>query len=112
MYGAGNIGRGFIGQLFSQSGYEVAFIDINPVIIERLNKDKSYPIRIAARDKYEEIIVTNVRGVNGLNIQEVAREIATADIMATAIGVNALPKIAGPMALGIRKRWEMKILNH
>jgi len=106
MYGAGNIGRGFIGQLFSQSGYEVAFIDINPVIIERLNKDKSYPIRIAARDKYEEIIVTNVRGVNGLNIQEVAREIATADIMATAIGVNALPKIAGPMALGIRKRWE------
>ena len=35
MYGAGNIGRGFIGQLFSQSGYEEAYIDINPVNIER-----------------------------------------------------------------------------
>ena len=75
MYGAGNIGRGFIGQLFSQSGYEVAFIDINPVIIERLNKDRAYPIRIVAHDSFKEIIVTNVRGVNGLNIQDVADEI-------------------------------------
>jgi len=33
IYGAGNIGRGFIGQLFSESGYEVAFIDINMEII-------------------------------------------------------------------------------
>lgn len=34
MYGAGNIGRGFIGQLFSQSGYEVAFIDVNMTVID------------------------------------------------------------------------------
>ena len=106
MYGAGNIGRGFIGQLFSQSGYEVAFIDINPVIIERLNKDRAYPIRIVAHDSFKEIIVTNVRGVNGLNIQDVADEISTADIMATAIGVNVLSKIAKPIALGLKKRWE------
>ena len=33
MYGAGNIGRGFIGQLFSQSGYSVGFIDINKEVI-------------------------------------------------------------------------------
>ena len=33
MYGAGNIGRGFIGQLFSQSGYSVSFIDVNKEII-------------------------------------------------------------------------------
>ena len=29
MYGAGNIGRGFITQLFSKSGYETALIDVN-----------------------------------------------------------------------------------
>ena len=28
MFGAGNIGRGFIGQLFSESGYEVVFVDV------------------------------------------------------------------------------------
>jgi mannitol-1-phosphate 5-dehydrogenase len=34
MYGAGNIGRGFIGPTFSQSGYSVGFIDINMQVIE------------------------------------------------------------------------------
>lgn len=32
MYGAGNIGRGFIGQLFSESDYEVVFININTML--------------------------------------------------------------------------------
>ena len=30
MYGAGNVGRGFLGQLLSESGYEVIFVDIVP----------------------------------------------------------------------------------
>ena len=50
MYGAGNIGRGFIGQLFSESGYEVVFVDINPVIIGRINADRAYPVRIMDDD--------------------------------------------------------------
>ena len=28
MYGGGNIGRGFVGAMLSQSGYEVSFIEI------------------------------------------------------------------------------------
>ena len=42
MYGAGNIGRGFIGQLFFESGYETTFIDVNMQIIDRLNKDHDF----------------------------------------------------------------------
>ena len=34
MYGAGNIGRGFIGQLFHMSGYEISFIDVNMTVID------------------------------------------------------------------------------
>ena len=39
MYGAGNIGRGFIGQLFHMSGYEISFIDVNMTVVDKLNSD-------------------------------------------------------------------------
>ena len=37
MYGAGNIGRGFIGQVLHDSGYEVAFIDVNMEVVDALS---------------------------------------------------------------------------
>lgn len=108
MYGAGSIGRGFMGQLFSQSGFEVVFIDINSEIIEKLNELNSYPIRIAKNEGYYEIVVENVRGVNGKDIEKVKAEISSADIMATAVGVNVLSQIAVPIAKGLRERWKNK----
>lgn len=106
MYGAGNIGRGFIGQLFSESGYDVVFIDINPTVLEKLNSDRQYPIRIVSDGGYREVMVENVRAVSAADREQVAYEIAAADIMATAVGVNVLTRIAGPIAMGLRKRWE------
>ena len=106
MYGAGNIGRGFIGQLFSESGYEVVFVDVNTELINKLNNDEKYPVNILTGTESTEIIVKNVRGVNGIDAFKVAEEIATANIMATAVGVNVLPRIVKPIALGLRRRWQ------
>ncbi len=114
MYGAGNIGRGFIGQLLSQSGYEVVFIDVNPQLVEELNREGAYPIRFVSDKGNQEVMIRNVRAVNGLDLEEVAKEISEADVMATAVGTNILPKIAPPVAKGLQKRWEnqnMKPLN-
>ena len=105
MYGAGNIGRGFIGQLFSASGYSVGFVDINMEVINRLNADKSYPVEVVTSEKTEEIIVENVFGIDGSDSEKVSEEIASADIMATAIGVNVLKFIAKPIAEGLKKRF-------
>ncbi|MBQ3140963.1 MAG: mannitol dehydrogenase [Clostridia bacterium] len=106
MYGAGNIGRGFIGQLFSLSGYETVFIDINDTVVNKINADGCYPLYIAADGEYRKTEVTNVRAVNGKDVDAVAEEIATADIMATAVGVNVLKFIAAPVAAGIARRAE------
>ena len=106
MYGAGNIGRGFIGQLFSLSGYSVGFVDINQEVIARLNADKCYPVDIVSNEGNEEMIVENAYGIDGTDIELVSNEIASADIMATAIGVNVLKFIAKPIALGLKKRFE------
>ncbi len=106
MYGAGNIGRGFIGQLFSNSGYSVGFVDINKEVIGRLNADREYPVDVVSGDIVDEQIVKNVYGIDGTDNELVANEIASADIMATAIGVNVLKFIAKPIALGLKKRFE------
>ncbi|MGI6705966.1 MAG: mannitol-1-phosphate 5-dehydrogenase [Clostridia bacterium] len=106
MYGAGNIGRGFIGQLLSQSGYEVVFIDVNPQLVEELNRKRAYPIRFVSDKGNRELMIRNVRAVNGLDLEEVAKEISEADLMATAVGANVLSKIAPTVAKGLQKRWE------
>ena len=56
MYGAGNIGRGFIGQLFHMSGYETSFIDVNMAVIDQLNTDRQYPVYITDGDCYKEYL--------------------------------------------------------
>ena len=106
MYGAGNIGRGFIGPLFSKSGYSVGFIDINQQVISKLNEDNSYPVNVVTSNENVEHIIKNVYGIDGTNLDLVASEISKADVMATAIGVNVLKFIAKPIALGLKKRFE------
>ena len=108
MYGAGNIGRGFIGKVFSESGYDVCFVDVYKPVVDRLNIDKQYPVKIVSNEKQEEIIVKNVRAVNGIDIDAVALEILDADIMATAVGVNVLGRIVKPICEGLKKRHEHK----
>ncbi|NLN65817.1 MAG: hypothetical protein GX144_10525 [Clostridiaceae bacterium] len=105
VYGAGNIGRGFIGQLFSESGYEVVFIDINQELVDRLNSNGKYPVQILDPRENKEFYVENVRAVNGRCLSVSAEEISNADIMATSVGVNILPEIAKTIAAGLKKRW-------
>ena len=105
MYGAGNIGRGFIGQLFFNSGYSTSFVDVNKEVLGRLNSDGNYPVRVLFHEGYEEQLIENVCGVDGSDIGAVAQAIAEADIMATAVGVNVLKFIIEPLATGIELRY-------
>ena len=104
-YGAGNIGRGFIGQVFSQAGYNVKFIDINTEVIDALNEFGRYPIDIVLNNRIDEIWIENVSGIDGRNGEKVSEAIAHADLMATAVGVNVLPFVIPNIVAGIRKRY-------
>ena len=105
MYGGGNIGRGFIGALLSQSGYEVTFIDVAEPVVKALQENHRYPVRYVSSDGHEDVMIENVTAVNG-NDQEAASEaIANCDIMATAVGARILKFIVGNIIAGLRKRW-------
>lgn len=107
MYGGGNIGRGFIGALLSQSGYEVTFVDVVDAVVDTLNRDHKYPVRILSNEGHKDVEVLNVSAVNGNNMEAVADAIANADIMATAVGARILKFIVPNIVAGLRKRWAM-----
>ncbi len=106
MYGGGNIGRGFIGALLSQSGYEVTFIDVAEPVIKHLQEHRRYPIRIVSTEGHQDVWVENVTAANG-NLPEAVEAIANCDIMATAVGARILKFIVPNIVAGLRKRWEM-----
>jgi mannitol-1-phosphate 5-dehydrogenase len=106
MYGGGNIGRGFIGALLSQSGFEVTFIDVAEPVVKSLQENRRYPIRIVSTEGYEDVWVEHVTAVNG-NLPEAVDAIANCDIMATAVGARILKFIVPNIVAGLRKRWAM-----
>jgi mannitol-1-phosphate 5-dehydrogenase len=103
-FGAGNIGRGFIGALFSQSNYHVTFVDIAEKIINQLNTDEGYNV-ITAAEHPETLAVQNVSGLNNLTQEQaVIKAIKEATYITTAIGPNVLPRIAPLIAKGLAER--------
>ena len=107
MYGGGNIGRGFIGALLSQSGYEVAFVDVAEPVVKALQENRTYPVRYVSTEGYEDVWIQNVTAINGNATEEVADAIAQCDIMATAVGARILKFIVPNIVAGLRKRWSM-----
>ncbi|NIK71408.1 mannitol-1-phosphate 5-dehydrogenase [Paenibacillus sp. BK720] len=104
-FGAGNIGRGFIGLLLSQSGYEVIFSDVNQALVTELRKRGAYTVTLANEAK-DRLQVTGVTAIDGTKIDDVAAAVAEADLVTTAVGVNILKHIAAGIARGIEKRIE------
>lgn len=103
-FGAGNIGRGFIGELLVQSGYEVTFVDINKELVDLINERKSYDIKIVG-DNPEIIHIEHVKAINSDETPELLMQaIEQADIITTAIGPNILKFIAPNIAKGLARR--------
>ncbi len=106
MYGAGNIGRGFIGATLSRSGYYVTFVDVAEQIVCALRDNGSYPVRYVSDGDYEEIRIENVTAIDGRDSVAVAEAIAQCDILATAVGSRVLERIAPNIVQGLRARWQ------
>ncbi len=102
--GAGNVGRGFLGQLFSESGYDVVFVDLDRPLIEALRARGAYTVRLVDNAGLEEVRVAPVTGLLSSEGEAVAAAIASATLAATAVGARALPSIAPLLAEGIARR--------
>lgn len=103
IFGAGRIGRSFVGQIFSRGGYEVVFIDINKSLINLLNLYKAYKVIIKGT-KEEILEIKNIRGVHYDDKKKAIEEIYTTSIVAVSAGQAALPGIIRYIAEGLEKK--------
>ncbi|HAN24031.1 MAG: mannitol-1-phosphate 5-dehydrogenase [Microbacterium sp.] len=103
-FGAGNIGRGFVGLLLHEGGYEVVFSDVAAPLVDAINAETSYTVH-AVGDGGGDTVVTGFRAVNSqLDPQAVVDELATADVATTAVGPNILRFIAPVIYAGLVAR--------
>jgi mannitol-1-phosphate 5-dehydrogenase len=102
-FGAGNIGRGFVGLLLHQGGYEVVFSDVAAPLVDAINAASEYTVHEVGEGGVD-TVVTGFRAINSADSPEaVVDEIATANIVTTAVGPTILkfvaPHIVAALAL-------------
>ena len=56
-FGAGCVGRGFLGQLLSESGYAITFVEIDELLIAALNARRAYTLRLVENEQREELTI-------------------------------------------------------
>ena len=104
-FGGGNIGRGFVAEKLSMSGYEVDFVDVVDSIIEQLQKNKSFTVTEIGGDGEKVNTITNYRAINSKTHEaDVVKEIENAELVTCAVGPNILKFIAPVIAKGILGR--------
>lgn len=111
-FGAGNIGRGLIGNVLNNNNYQIIFVDTNEKIINQINANNNYKVEYFDNN-YSMTDVLNVKALNSLTENEKIIElIQNVDIITTSIGANNLTKIAPLIKKGLIKRCKKnKTLN-
>ena len=103
-FGAGNIGRGFIGAVLQDAGYFVTFADVNQDLIDKLRSSDGYDLVELGEGKkrthYENFEVLN----SALEQDRLREAIGQADIITASVGTNILPFIAPAIAEGLKAR--------
>ena len=103
-FGAGNIGRGFVGLLLHRAGYEVVFADVADALIVSLQQTPTYLVKEVGLQSSEEQ-VDNYRAINSRNDEPaVIAEIATAEIVTCAVGPTVLRFLAPVIVAGLNAR--------
>lgn len=103
-FGAGNIGRGFVGLLLHEGGYELVFSDVAASLVDAINAADEYTVHEVG-DGGRDTVVTGFRAIDSANdAQALIDEIATADVVTTAVGPTILRFVAPHILAGLALR--------
>lgn len=108
-FGAGNIGRGFIGILLKNSNYDITFVDLNKDIIDDIKLNGKFSVIYLDEDNSSDL-VDNVKGLHGIDdLEQVIESIGSTDLITTSLGQDNLKYTTANIVAGIRARIEAGI---
>ncbi len=103
-FGAGNIGRGFIGKVLFESGYHLTFADVNKDIINQIKGNQYYDVRYVEEEK-RQFRISNVDALHSITeLDAVIEQISKVDLITTSVGVDNLSKLVQIIISGLEAR--------
>lgn len=103
-FGAGNIGRGFVGLLLHEAGYHVTFVDVNAELIGMLQAADSYAVTEVGPEATTHV-VTGFDAIDSRADEAAAvQAIVDADVVTCAVGPTVLRFIAPVIRAGLAAR--------
>ena len=107
-FGAGNIGRGFMGQLLWEAGFEITFVDSDKQLVALLNDRGQYPLRLldAYSKKLRTMVIDGFTAIATDQRDKVATAITQASLVTTAVGVKNLEAISRLLVEGLGQRFK------
>ncbi len=102
-FGAGNIGRGFIGYLLRHSGYDLIFVDISEKIVNDINRFGKYKVISLGKEKFEET-VDDVKAIGLKDVESLTKAVIDTDLITTSIGANHLASTGKVLQKALKKR--------
>jgi mannitol-1-phosphate 5-dehydrogenase len=103
-FGAGNIGRGFIGALLQDAGYHVVFADVDEELISAMRLAGGYTLtELGDKPKsklYEDFSVLH----SIIDFDELVATIAESELVTASVGANVLSRIAPIIESGLAAR--------
>jgi mannitol-1-phosphate 5-dehydrogenase len=100
VFGAGATGRGHVGLLAWQAGFDIVFVDIKIPLVEALRRQGSYTVNLFG-ERPQTIVVSGYRVYHSLERAAIAEEVRDARLVLTAVFDQNLPDVAETVALGI-----------
>lgn len=103
-FGAGNIGRGFIGLVLVENGYELTFSDVSKDLVDLLKTEGHYDV-IIADGSNRRIPVSGFKAIySPEETEELKKAIVESDLITMAVGPRIVPLIAKSCVAGIKAR--------
>lgn len=103
-FGAGAIGRGLLGKIIHDSGYELIFVDVYDKIIDQINQDGYVALELMDHDN-KTIRLENVSGLCSTkeeDLEKIYKEIGEADLITTSVRVENLSSTSKILVKGLQ----------